>query len=86
MIDGGDGICRFGWDDVGLIFNCGGIVIGIFCCKGMCECLGCLKVVRNFFEYGIDCFVVIGGDGLFIGLDVLCIEWIDLVVEFVDIG
>ena len=35
MIDGGDGIRRFGWDDVGSILNRGGTVIGTFRCKGM---------------------------------------------------
>ncbi|NOK07254.1 6-phosphofructokinase, partial [Myxococcus xanthus] len=50
MIDGGDGIRRFGWDDVGSILNRGGTVIGTFRCKGMRERPGRLKAVRNLLE------------------------------------
>ena len=86
MIDGGDGICRFGWDDVGSILNRGGTVIGTFRCKGMRERPGRLKAVRNLLEHGIDRLVVIGGDGSLTGLDVLRTEWTDLVAELVDTG
>lgn len=71
MIDGGDGICRFRWDDVGSILNRGSTVIGTFRCKGMRERPGRLKAVRNLLEHGIDRLVVIGGDGSLTGLDVL---------------
>ncbi|EFS70156.1 6-phosphofructokinase [Cutibacterium acnes HL007PA1] len=86
MIDGGDGIRRFGWDDVGSILNRGGTVIGTFRCKGMRERPGRLKAVRNLLEHGIDRLVVIGGDGSLTGLDVLRTEWTDLVAELVDTG
>jgi len=86
MIDGGDGIRKFGWDDVGSILNRGGTVIGTFRCKAMRERSGRLKAVQNLLEHGIDRLVVIGGDGSLTGLDVLRTEWTDLVAELVDTG
>lgn len=86
MIDGGDGIRPFGWDDVGSILNRGGTVIGTFRSKDMRERSGRLKAVRNLMEHGIDRLVVIGGDGSLTGLNLLRSEWSGLLEELVATG
>lgn len=86
MIDGGDGIRPFGWDDVGSILNRGGTVIGTYRSLEMRERAGRLKAVRNLLSHGIDRLVVIGGDGSLTGLDILRAEWPGLVAELVEAG
>lgn len=86
MIDGGDGIRRFGWEDVSSILNRGGTVIGTFRSKEMRERAGRLKAVKNLLEHDIDRLVVIGGDGSLTGLNLLRSEWADLVEELVRTG
>lgn len=86
MIDGGDGIRKFGWDDVGSILNRGGTVIGTFRSKEMREREGRLKAVRHLLHRGIDRLVVIGGDGSLTGLNLLRNEWSGLVAELVERG
>lgn len=81
MIDGGSGIRRFGWDDVGSILGSGGTVIGTFRSKEFRTREGRLKAARNLIERGIDRLVVIGGDGSLTGLDTFRAEWPTLVGE-----
>ncbi|MDN6660196.1 MAG: 6-phosphofructokinase, partial [Acidipropionibacterium jensenii] len=83
MIDGGDGIRPFDWEDVGSILNRGGTVIGTFRSKEMREREGRLKAVRHLLHRGIDRLVVIGGDGSLTGLNLLRNEWSGLVAELV---
>ena len=61
MIDGGDGIRRFGWDDVGNVLHRGGTVIGTFRSKQFRERDGRRIAARNLLAAGIDRLVVIGG-------------------------
>ena len=64
MIDGGDGIRRFGWDDVGNIMHRGGTVIGTVRLHGLPgAATDAGSAARNLLERGIDRLVVIGGDG-----------------------
>lgn len=86
MIDGGDGIRPFDWEDVGSILNRGGTVIGTFRSKEMREREGRLKAVRHLLHRGIDRLVVIGGDGSLTGLNLLRNEWPGLVAELVKRG
>ncbi len=86
MIDGGDGIKLFDWEDVGSILNRGGTVIGTFRCKEMRERSGRLKAVKHLLERGIDRLVVIGGDGSLTGLNLLRNEWSGLIAELVEGG
>ncbi len=86
MIDGGDGIRPFGWDDVGSILARGGTVIGTFRSKEFRTREGRLKATRNLIERGIDRLVVIGGDGSLTGLDTLRQEWPGLLDELVANG
>jgi len=86
MIDGGNGIRPFGWDDVGSILARGGTVIGTFRSKEFRTREGRLKATRNLIERGIDRLVVIGGDGSLTGLDTLRQEWPGLLDELVANG
>ncbi|MBP8919879.1 MAG: 6-phosphofructokinase [Micropruina sp.] len=86
MIDGGDGIRRFGWDDVGNVLHRGGTVIGTFRCKQFRERSGRRTAARNLLAAGIDRLVVIGGDGSLTGLDAFRTEWPELLAELVEAG
>ena len=86
MIDGGDGIRRFGWDDVGGILGRGGTIIGTFRSKEFRTTQGRLKAARNLLVHGIDRLVVIGGDGSLTGLDAFRAEWPELLAGLVSAG
>ncbi len=86
MIDGGAGIRRFGWDDVGSILHKGGTVIGTFRSSEFRERPGRLKAALNLMHLGIDRLVVIGGDGSLSGLDLFRQEWTSLLDELVASG
>ena len=86
MIDGGDGIRHFGWDDVGNILHRGGTVIGTFRSKRFRERDGRRIAARNLLAAGIDRLVVIGGDGSLTGLDAFRTEWPELLAELVASG
>lgn len=53
---------------VGDIIYRGGIILKFFRCEEFKIEEGRLKVVKIFKKYKIDCLVVIGGDGLFVGV------------------
>lgn len=86
MVDGGDGIRPFGWDDVGSILSRGGTVIGTFRSKDFREREGRLKAAKNLLEHGIDRVIVIGGDGSLSGLDLFRSEWTGILTELVERG
>ena len=86
MIDGGDGIRKFGWEDVGSILHKGGTIIGTFRSKEFRERAGRLKAAANLVDNGIDHLVVIGGDGSLSGLDMFRHEWGSLLEELVETG
>lgn len=86
MIDGGDGIRQFKWDDVGAILGKGGTVIGTFRSADFRERAGRLKAARNLIDRGIDRLVVVGGDGSLSGLDVFRGEWPGLLDDLVTDG
>ncbi len=86
MIDGGDGIRQFGWDDAGSILHKGGTVIGTFRSKDFRERWGRRKAAGNLLSHGIDRLIVIGGDGSLSGLDLFREEWPSLVAELVEAG
>ena len=86
MIDGGDGLRRFGWDDVGSILHRGGTVIGTVRSKEFRERDGRRRAAKNLVEAGIDRLVVIGGDGSLSGLNAFRGEWPELLAELVAAG
>ncbi|SER74098.1 6-phosphofructokinase 1 [Propionibacterium cyclohexanicum] len=86
MIDGGEGIRQFQWDDVGAILGKGGTVIGTYRSKEFREREGRLKAARNLVDRGIDRLVVVGGDGSLTGLDTFRSEWPGLLDDLVRDG
>lgn len=86
MIDGGDGLRKLGWDDVGSILHRGGTVIGTFRSTEFRAREGRRRAARNLVRCGIDRLVVIGGDGSLSGLDAFGAEWPELLGELVEAG
>lgn len=83
MIEGGDGIKQFEWDDVSSILHKGGTVIGTFRSMDFKERWGRKQAAANLVDRGIDRLVVIGGDGSLSGADLFAREWPDLLTELV---
>ena len=86
MIDGGDGIRRLEWGDVGNILHKGGTVIGTFRSQDFRERDGRRRAAANLLRHGIDRLVVIGGDGSLSGLNAFSQEWPELLEELVAAG
>lgn len=86
IVEGGAGIRRAGWDDVGSILHRGGTIIGTFRSKDFRVRDGRLRAAANLVEHGIDRLIVIGGDGSLSGLDAFCSEWSGLLAELVEQG
>lgn len=86
LVDGGDKIKRFGWEDVRGYLSKGGTAIGTARCKDFRTRPGRLEAVFNLVKNGIDALVVIGGDGSLTGADLLRAEWTGLVDELVKAG
>ena len=85
-VDGGAGIARLGWDDVGSILHRGGTVIGTARSADFREREGQLRAAENILEHGIDRLIVIGGDGSLTGTDVFRRNWSGLLTELVESG
>lgn len=85
-VDGGAGIRRLGWEDVGSILHRGGTVIGTARSKDFREREGQLAAARNLLEHGIDRLIVIGGDGSLTGADSFRKNWPGLLAELVERG
>ncbi|RLP08509.1 6-phosphofructokinase [Propionibacterium australiense] len=86
LVDGGDGIRRFTWNDAGNILGRGGTAIGTFRSKDFRTHEGRVEAAKNLVERGIDRLVVIGGDGSLSGLDVFRSEWPAIMEELADAG
>ncbi len=86
MIDGGEGIRRFEWGDVGSILHRGGTVIGTVRCLEFRELEGRRRAARNLLQLGIDRLVVMGGDGSLSGLNAFSAEWPDHLAALVASG
>ncbi|GAB3622992.1 6-phosphofructokinase [Mariniluteicoccus endophyticus] len=86
LVDGGEGITRADWDDVGSILHRGGTVIGTYRSKDFREEWGRRKAALHLLRAGIDRLVVIGGDGSLSGLDQFRQEWPDHVAALRDAG
>ncbi|RKP27832.1 phosphofructokinase-domain-containing protein [Syncephalis pseudoplumigaleata] len=81
LVEGGDNIRPFAWNDVRGYLNIGGTSIGTARCKEFRERQGRLDAAYNLVERGIDSLVVIGGDGSLTGADILRDEWPGLIEE-----
>ncbi|MDR1710813.1 MAG: 6-phosphofructokinase [Propionibacteriaceae bacterium] len=86
MVDGGDGIRQFGWEDVSSVLNLGGTLIGTFRSQDFREYSGRVKAAQNLLKKGIDRVVVIGGDGSLSGLNEFAQEWPQILAELAKAG
>jgi 6-phosphofructokinase 1 len=86
MVDGGERIRKFGWDDVGGILQKGGTVIGTARCEDFRSEEGRLKAAHNLLQHEIDALVVIGGDGSLTGANLFRQEWADHLAALVEGG
>ena len=85
-VDGGPGIRRLAWDDVGNILHRGGTVIGTARSKDFREREGQLRAARNLLQHGIDRIIVIGGDGSLTGANEFRKSWPGLLSDLVARG
>jgi 6-phosphofructokinase/predicted lactoylglutathione lyase len=92
LVDGGDKIKQFGWEDVRGMISTGGTSIGTARCAAFrtregttlfFEFVGRLQAAANMVRTGIDALIVIGGDGSLTGADMLRAEWQGLLDELV---
>lgn len=86
MIDGGSGIRRLAWEDVGSILGKGGTIIGTFRSQDFREYSGRKRAAANLIDHGIDRLIVIGGDGSLAGLNEFRNDWPQLLAELVADG
>ena len=83
LVDGGEKIVKFKWEDVSGILHIGGTIIGSARCKDFRERPGRLKAAYNLISRGIDCLIVNGGDGSLTGANLFRNEWKSLIEELV---
>ncbi|KAL2918906.1 6-phosphofructokinase, alpha subunit [Polyrhizophydium stewartii] len=86
LVDGGDKIKQFGWENVRGYLAVGGTTIGTARCVPFRTREGRLKATYNLIKNGIDALVIVGGDGSLTGADILRAEWTGLVDELVATG
>ncbi|MFT5194965.1 MAG: 6-phosphofructokinase 1 [Cellvibrionaceae bacterium] len=86
MVDGGNKIVPFGWNDVGGILHRGGTTIGTARCEIFRTREGRLMAAGNLLRNGLSKLVVIGGNGSLTGAILLQTEWSGLVAELVEQG
>jgi len=86
MVDGGERIKAFTWEDAGGIMQRGGTVIGTARSAAFRTREGRLLAAQHLLERGIDRLVVIGGDGSLTGANLFRQEWAGLCAELVSTG
>lgn len=83
LVDGGERIRPFGWNDVGGILHRGGTVIGSARCDRFRERDGRLEAALSIVTNRIEGLIIIGGDGTLTGAHILRQEWPDLLAELI---
>jgi len=86
LIQGGEQIHPFGWDDVGGILHRGGTVIGSARSERFRSRDGRREAALNLLQNQIDGLLIVGGDGTLTGAQILREEWPSLVDELVELG
>jgi 6-phosphofructokinase 1 len=81
LVDGGESILEFSWDQVAFILSEGGTVIRSSRCADFRIRAGRLRAAKNLIHLGIDKLIVIGGDGSLTGADTFRNEWDSLLCE-----
>ena len=86
MIEGGDLIRPFNWDNVGGVLQQGGTLLGTARSPDFLTREGRKEAAHNLLLHGINRLIVIGGDGSLTGAQVLREEWAALTKELVAEG
>lgn len=86
LVEGGDLIEAYGWDDVSRILHLGGTELGTSRCEAFRSAQGRREAVFNLVKRGISRLVVVGGDGSLTGANTLKLEWGGHVDELVRQG
>ncbi|MFN2188924.1 MAG: 6-phosphofructokinase, partial [Candidatus Promineifilaceae bacterium] len=86
LVEGGDRIKPFGWNDVGGILQQGGTVIGSARSERFRHRDGRREAAFNLITKGIDGLIIIGGDGTLTGANILRQEWPELLQELNESG
>jgi len=86
LVEGGDFIKKFTWDDVGGILQRGGTIIGTARSEAFRTIEGRRTAAANMLRNGIDGLVVIGGDGSLTGANIFRLEWPSLLADLVKNG
>lgn len=77
-------IKEFQWNDVSHIISMGGTIIGTARCELFRQYSGRKEAAKNLIHRGIDCLVVIGGDGSMTGAEILRSEWKQICKELLE--
>lgn len=86
LVDGGESIVEFTWDEVAFILSEGGTTIRSSRCAEFRGRMGRLRAAKNLVQLGIDKLIVIGGDGSLTGADTFRNEWDGLLNELLESG
>jgi 6-phosphofructokinase 1 len=86
LVEGGPRIHKMDWDSVGGILQQGGTIIGTARSEEFRTREGRRTAASNLVRLGIDCLIVIGGDGSLTGANLFRQEWPSLLSELVQNG
>ena len=86
LVEGGPRIHKMDWDSVGGILQQGGTIIGTARSEEFRTREGRRAAASNLVRLGIDCLIVIGGDGSLTGANLFRQEWPSLLSELVKNG
>ena len=86
LVEGGPRIHKMDWDSVGGILQQGGTIIGTARSEEFRAREGRRTAASNLVRLGIDCLIVIGGDGSLTGANLFRQEWPSLLYELVQNG
>jgi 6-phosphofructokinase 1 len=86
MVEGGERIRKMEWGSVGGIIQKGGTIIGTARSDEFMTREGRRKAALHLHQKGINCLVVIGGDGSLTGANIFREEWPELLEELVQNG
>jgi 6-phosphofructokinase 1 len=86
MVEGGERIRKMEWGSVGGIIHKGGTIIGTARSDEFLTRNGRRKAALHLQQKGINCLVVIGGDGSLTGANIFREEWPGLLEELVQSG
>ncbi len=84
LVDGGEFIRPFTWEETQMIIHQGGTVIGSARCLDFRQREGRLRACKNLILCNITNLVCCGGDGSLTGANIFKLEWESLVAELLE--